>query len=857
MLEALATKTRKGLAKQSLKIQKWMQIFPLGVWIMAAAIGLVGGRFLWVKANSPPDGKEITDDFGSVRVFIGPPQINHAGTKFTFMATGEKGYELFIYDLMSGKKQVVADLTDFGPTKVERNLINWPWSPDDGSFIYSEGDQLIICSGDATNTSTRKTIKAGGVSDLAWLNPTQFAYVVDETNLCYASKTPGGIWESHGLLENERRGGLANKLSCLTAISTNTVAWLEANYICRINLPDDMADTNGSPAPLFPVPDPHPVLPTNNLMLWLDASTLHQGDQTPVTGLTDMSLQKNHAAVYGTAPTYNAPGSTNALNGIGTIHFAFHGAYTNANGLRTKSLLGISGSTARTVFAITRPDPGREITINIGDTDSKGTYFGILDGDGVCYLPSGWWGADNLVRPQSGNPWNIFSVVYDGATQKGYVNGTLAGVTTFPYSTSDKEVEIGLRPPNHNGEFEDGSDGDFAELLIYHGALNEAEREQVEKYLSLKWFGTEPLYSKNLRTWLDPQLPGITGFRCSGKTGNFLITRNENQGSSLWQFNPAETNLFKIAESSSLRNVDWLDEGGFAYLKNASGRTQIILADSKGKQEENLLNCPRLDGFKPLPGGKQLLLTGIVSNELSTGIWQYDIASKQLQPIIPYSDFPSSHDRGTAPLFSSLETPAGRKLDYLVFFPAHFDRHKKYPVLLGDTTFYYLGLWPQGGREWMPAVAARGAFVVAINRPSWFQDIDQWGTNVMMVYQHLIKDHCIDSQQVYLYASSAETASMGDLMAGTPGLWKGGFLTNPSSLPDFSKSPGGQPRPKILISAGAEEYEDDWLKQYQVDAARYGVLVELAIEPGEGHVFVGNAAYLDRLRILMRFLFGA
>jgi len=70
--------------------------------------------------------------------------------------------------------------------------------------------------------------------------------------------------------------------------------------------------------------------------------------------------------------------------------------------------------------------------------------LGICDQKDGIYLPGGWGFDDNIVPPSSAD-WNILEVVYDGTSQKGYINGVLKGTTTFLLDTVDKELEIGLR----------------------------------------------------------------------------------------------------------------------------------------------------------------------------------------------------------------------------------------------------------------------------------------------------------------------------------------------------------------------------------------------------------------------------
>ena len=81
------------------------------------------------------------------------------------------------------------------------------------------------------------------------------------------------------------------------------------------------------------------------------------------------------------------------------------------------------------------------------------------------------------------------------------------------------------------------------------------------------------------------------------------------------------------------------------------------------------------------------------------------------------------------------------------------------------------------------------------------------------------------------------------------------MLLNPSELPDFSKLPVFQARPKMLLDAGGEEHEEDRFKKYQKDALNSGVIVEFYTHLGETHRTVGIDAKLQRSRELMRFIF--
>ena len=93
------------------------------------------------------------------------------------------------------------------------------------------------------------------------------------------------------------------------------------------------------------------------------------------------------------------------------------------------------------------------------------------------------------------------------------------------------------------------------------------------------------------------------------------------------------------------------------------------------------------------------------------------------------------------------------------------------------------------------------------------------------------------------------------MVATNPAPWRGVILLNPGVLPDFSKSPWFQTRPKILLDAGGEEHEEDRFKRYQTNSLNSGVVVEFYLHPGETHRTVGIDAKLGRARELKHFIF--
>ena len=159
------------------------------------------------------------------------------------------------------------------------------------------------------------------------------------------------------------------------------------------------------------------------------------------------------------------------------------------------------------------------------------------------------------------------------------------------------------------------------------------------------------------------------------------------------------------------------------------------------------------------------------------------------------------------------------------------------------------------GEPFMTGMAACGAVVAVVERPWWTVGIEQWVPNVQGLYDQLKHDPTVDTRRVYLFAASAETRYLSQLVKSNSAPWRGLILLNPTTLPDFSKAPRFSSRPNMLLDAGQEEHDEDRFKEYQRNVLNSGVVVEFYTHPGETHRMVGSAPKLERARELKHFIF--
>ncbi|HEX7618485.1 MAG TPA: LamG-like jellyroll fold domain-containing protein, partial [Verrucomicrobiae bacterium] len=823
-----------------------------GAGLTILAVALVGLRWWWIQAQRPAHVQEIAAAYGSLRTFYGPAGMNHDGSKFIYVATADdRGRALFLGDTASGTKQQIMDDTQgVRAWNDDFDVQAGPWSPDDRYFLCCVSNQLMVCTADTNQEKI--VIDAGMFSGAVWLTPTKFACVMGGTSLIVGQKRGDGQWERRLVMNRDV------PMTSLTAIGPDTVAWLEnGEVICRANLLEGNGGSdapspnsnNGGAAPL-----PHSATgasqpPTNGLALWLDASTLQRPNQEPVLDLPDLSRNKNDAMRNGTPPVFNAANSARALNGKGTIHFNWLNSAATGTGLKTRAPLGITGAAPRSVFVVMRHEANRPMMVSLGDTSAHGALFAVEWGDQL-YLPTGWW-ADNNIGMAS-TDWNLLAVVYDGSRQKGFVNGVLRGTANAKLNTAEKEVEIGYRDAT-GGQNAKAAEGDFAELLVYNRALNYDERAQVEDYLNAKWFGRKSVAPQSAVVTYDTGLDGMTGLAGSKETGQLLISRTENGQDSVWRLDTAsgsDANSTKVMEAPSVRDLQWVGRDKFVYASREAKQVELVLADLSGKGSKPLLERGNFDWFKVTPDQKQVFLFGAISNEPAPGIWRYDLSSDAWHPVISSSDSPSIHAPAVVTLHRTLKLPGGN-VTYAIYRAANFDRHKKHPLVLGDT----LLTDPIYSETFMTGMAACGATVAVVERPWWPVGLQQWEQNVQALYEQLKQDPTVDTQQVYLFAAGDEVPYMCRLVEPNPAPWRGLIETGSGQLPDFSDAPRFQLRPKILVCFGELLRMGDQLDGYQQDMLPQGALVDYVVAPGETMRYVGEAAKRERIEAMERFIF--
>ncbi len=231
---------------------------------------------------------------------------------------------------------------------------------------------------------------------------------------------------------------------------------------------------------------------TANLVLHYDASAITGlSDGDPVNTWVDSSGNGWDA----TKELFNAPTyETNELNGLPIVRFnaastqALRGTYTQVGG----------GNAPWTMFAVGRLTGG-----------ANQRLVGAIYPDNQNWL-LGWWNGNENVAYYAGfvsdggqgiaptTNWRIYTGKGDANIPQGtlYTTDTTTGATTIWQQNAGGSANpnggIALSGYASLGVPSELSNGEIAEVILYNGAMSDADRHAVETYLYNRWFVLPP-----------------------------------------------------------------------------------------------------------------------------------------------------------------------------------------------------------------------------------------------------------------------------------------------------------------------------------------------------------------------------
>ena len=207
----------------------------------------------------------------------------------------------------------------------------------------------------------------------------------------------------------------------------------------------------------------------SGLLLWLKADSLALSDGNAVTTWADqsggghnMTFNVNTTNSGGTA-VYN----TNVLNGKPVVRLAGGGNFTNS--------LGATISQPITIFSVSTAKIQADQYLFDGINSTNRIVSYVASG---VHLFAGF----DIVGGAGSSSFDSYCFVANGASGVLYKNGTSIASGDIGANTI-----TGFTLNNRNEKTGTANNNEFAEFIVYQGALSDADRILVQNYLSSKY----------------------------------------------------------------------------------------------------------------------------------------------------------------------------------------------------------------------------------------------------------------------------------------------------------------------------------------------------------------------------------
>jgi hypothetical protein len=338
-------------------------------------------------------------------------------------------------------------------------------------------------------------------------------------------------------------------------------------------------------------------------------------------------------------------------------------------------------------------------------------------------------------------------------------------------------------------------------------------------------------------------------FTYSKPAGEFLLNCRDGAGQYLLRYVPAETNSIDAGRIGPwldyVHNAFWTGPGAaYAYLTNIPGGSAFCVKSGEKSMPDIV---PWQGGIRSFTlNGQHLYFQGNPDNA-APGIWDYDLKSQAFRLIIASTDDPAKKVIGLTPTAGTLTNSMGEQRFYHLWAPAHVAADRKYPLLLTQELNYWFPLFQ--------IAADNGFYVAVVDRPfshTWNGIHERtWTEDVMSLHEIMARNPNIDSNRIYLYASSAETWNLSSVLNESPSLWKGAVMFSPLRFPQSTDLHGKR---FLLVDGKSDRDATTRLPKFQDEAAQQAGEVTVSLLDDADHVVASGASERTRFQQFAKFL---
>lgn len=255
----------------------------------------------------------------------------------------------------------------------------------------------------------------------------------------------------------------------------------------------------------------------------------------------------------------------------------------------------------------------------------------------------------------------------------------------------------------------------------------------------------------------------LVEFTYSSESKEFLLNCNDEKGQYLIRFYPRNkfiSNIGKISDkTNSIHNAVWVNNGArYVYLSIEQGISVFHIKTNVYAEPIDLPWQGCIENYSL--NGDHLFIEGFRANE-APGVWDYNIHSGEPSMVISVLERPLRYARIVGADILVFTNSNGEQKRCLLWQPTQIAVGKKYPLIIGQQPYTWWQAFPQ-------IAANGGCYFALVDRPSWWEDLDNWSDEVLKVYELMAKNPNVDTNCVYLFGMSAETSYVTSLLSDKP-----------------------------------------------------------------------------------------
>jgi dienelactone hydrolase len=393
--------------------------------------------------------------------------------------------------------------------------------------------------------------------------------------------------------------------------------------------------------------------------------------------------------------------------------------------------------------------------------------------------------------------------------------------------------------------------------------------------------------SNKVHKWMDLPISHIfTAFDYSEETQQFLLSSlavrgDADRADSLWRLALDDvSSLQKIGSVPRGHDKNWNDaswiNGARQFACISDG---LRVHELPGTNAVTYFPGRSIEYFAASPDGRRVFVVGDVTNQPGAGIWEFNLATKQIRPVIAASEQPLQHVKHVTPQEAHVKLPAKKShVPVVIYPPVGFDpaQRKKYPIVLASIRFSAAQPYIS---QYGEAIANAGAYFVVVDSSWDFRDegIAQWESIVYDFHTHLLESQSesqkkpqlwsmrnqgvddsvpmptIDKDRIFIMSISAQSRGLMNLLKNHPGLCQGVICLVPAGqFPEPAELQTGRKPLKMLVTT--TDGNNEYLKKYKETAWKSGLLVDYVIHPGAPHAFIAGQSQRERIRAMLNFI---